>query len=174
MRRIFYDFDGTVSNDESGYLFNFQDRREYKPYTGVNLTGAWRTSSECDKHMMCGLPLYDERWVNNRLQGMWVPRDTVKPPSPTTLKLVSKKVLENNTTARFTFNITGPHHMSLFLEAYSEDFVSITNWSFSQSYLQAPPNFPLAYHIYMTFGVGKATAQHQFFVDISVGPLILP
>lgn len=124
--------------------------------------------------MMCGLPLYDERWVHNRLQGMWVPRDTVTPPIPTQLELISKTVLENNITARLTFNLTGPHHMSLFLEAYSDDFVTITNWSFSQSYLKSPPASPLSYHIYMTFGAGNATAQHEFFVDVTVGSTVLP
>ncbi|KAH8418650.1 hypothetical protein KR222_008447, partial [Zaprionus bogoriensis] len=167
VRKILYDYDGTVSKDESGYLFNFQDRREYKPYVGVNLTGSWRTKSDCDKHMMCGVPLYDERWVNNRLQGMWVPRATVIPPSPTTLKLISKTVLENNTTSRFIFNLSGPHHISLFLQPYRDDFVSISNWSFSQSYLKSPPAFPLAYHIYMTFGASNASVQQNFFVDVS-------
>ncbi|KAH8418640.1 hypothetical protein KR222_008079, partial [Zaprionus bogoriensis] len=167
VRRIFYEYDGTISRDESGYLFNFQDRREYKPYAGVNLTGAWRTKTDCEEHMMCGVPLYDERWVNNRLQGMWVPRATVTPPSPTTLELISKTVLENNTTARFIFNLTGPHHMSLFLQAYKENFATISDWSFSQSYLKFPPTSPLAFHIYMTFGAGNSTAHEEFFVDIS-------
>lgn len=171
MRRIFYEYDGTVSKDESGYLFNFQDRREYTPYAGVNLTGNWRTKIDCDDHMMCGLPLYDERWVENRLQGMWVPRATITPPTPTTLELVSKTLLANSTTVRYAFNLTGPHHMSLFLQAFKEDFVTISNWSFSQTYLQSPPTSPLAYHIFMTFGSGNATAQQNFFVDISVSPL---
>ncbi|KAH8384735.1 hypothetical protein KR093_007119, partial [Drosophila rubida] len=166
VRRIFYEYDGTVSKDESGYLFNFQDRREERPYTGVNLTGAVRTRPQCDEHMMCGLPLFDERWVENRLQGMWLPRETIEPPSPAKLELISKEVQENNTTVRFIFRASGPPHLNLFIEPYKDDFVNITDWSFSQNYLKHPPAAPLSYHMFITFGVSDPVIE--FCLELSV------
>ncbi|XP_034476025.1 endoplasmic reticulum metallopeptidase 1-like [Drosophila innubila] len=166
VRRIFYEYDGTVSKDESGYLFNFQDRREERPFVGVNLTGSVRTRSECNKHMMCGMPLFDERWVHNRLQGMWLPRETIEPPFPTKLELISKKVMKNDSTiVRFKFRVTGPPHLSLFIEPYKDDFVTVSNWTFSQNYLKNPPASPLSYHIFITFGIANPTLD--FTLDIS-------
>ncbi|XP_060660225.1 endoplasmic reticulum metallopeptidase 1-like [Drosophila nasuta] len=165
VRKIFYEYDGSISQDESGYLFNFQDRREDQPYTGVNLTGSTKTKSECEKHMMCGLPLFDERWVGNRLQGMWLPRETIEPPSSTTLELLNKTVLENNKTVRFNFRLSGPPHLNLYIQPREDDFVTITDWSFSQDYLKNPPITPLSYHIFITFGIVKPPLE--FFLDIS-------
>ncbi|XP_034102180.1 endoplasmic reticulum metallopeptidase 1-like [Drosophila albomicans] len=165
VRRIFYEYDGNVSKDESGYLFNFQDRREYRPYAGVNLTGLIRTEPQCEEYMMCGMPLFDERWVENRLQGGWLPRETIEPPYPTTLELLNKTVLENNTTVRFNFRVSGPPHLNIYLQSYKNDFVTITDWSFSQSYLQTPPEAPLSYHLFMTFGLTRPPMD--FYVELS-------
>ncbi|XP_034109174.1 endoplasmic reticulum metallopeptidase 1-like [Drosophila albomicans] len=166
VRRIFYEYDGTVSRDESGYLFNFQDRREEQPYAGVNLTGSVRTKSECDKHMMCGLPYFDERWVGNRFEGMWLPREEpIEPPIPVTLELLSKTVLDNNKTARFEFRLKGPQYMSLYIQPNEDDFVSLSNWTFSQTYLENPPPSPLTYHIYISYG--SKSPSLDFTLDLS-------
>ncbi|KAH8384740.1 hypothetical protein KR093_007130, partial [Drosophila rubida] len=165
VRRIFYEYDGSISKDESGYLFNFQDRREDQHF-GVNLTESVRTQSECKTHMMCGFPLFDERWVGNRLQGMWLPRETIEPPFPTKLELLNKTVLENNATMRLYFRVSGPPHLNLFIQAREDDFVTITDWSFSKHYLQSPPAPPLSYHVFITFGLAKPPLD--FFLEISV------
>ncbi|KAH8297363.1 hypothetical protein KR044_010980, partial [Drosophila immigrans] len=166
VRKIFYEYDGSISKDESGYLFNFQDRREDRPYTGVNLTGSMRTKSECDKHMMCGMPLFDERWVGNRLQGMWLPREEpIKPPIATTLELLSKTVLENGKSARFEFRLKGPQYLSLYIRPNVDDFVSLSNWTFSQTYLENPPAPPLSFHIYITSGPKSPTVD--FALELS-------
>ncbi|EDW48592.1 GM21956 [Drosophila sechellia] len=67
VRRVFYEYDGTVSKDESGYLFNVQDRRGLTPLlkSNMDLTGLVNMTSDCAKYMMCGMPLYDHRWVES-------------------------------------------------------------------------------------------------------------
>ncbi|EDW61968.2 endoplasmic reticulum metallopeptidase 1 [Drosophila virilis] len=165
VRNMFYEYDGTLSKDESGYLFNFQDRREEKPLldSNVNLTGLVSIKSRCEKHMMCGMPLYDFRYVDNRLQSKWLPRsEPIIPPGLTTLNVLSKTVL-NSTTVRFEFSLVGPPQMSLFFEPYED--VTISNWSFLQSYLQNPPPYPLSYHIFFNYGIDKSPLN--FFVEIS-------
>ncbi|KAH8418651.1 hypothetical protein KR222_008448, partial [Zaprionus bogoriensis] len=171
VRKTFYEYDGSVVSDESGYLFNFQDRREDQLFSGVNLTGSVRTKDDCVKHMMCGVPLYDERWVNNRLQGMWLPRnEPITPPCTTNLTLVNKIVLANSTTARFEFKLTGPSYLNLFIQVNDDDFVTISNWTFSQTYLKEPPASPLSYHIFITFGIDDPTLD--FFLDVTVCPVL--
>ncbi|KAH8418649.1 hypothetical protein KR222_008441, partial [Zaprionus bogoriensis] len=166
VRRIFYEYDGSVGLDESGYLISLQDRREAEPMTGVRLTGGYYLKPDCDKHMMCGVPLYDERWVDNRLNSIWVHRgNAVILPSKTKLTLLSKTVLESNTTARFEFELSGPDHMSLFIQPYEDDYATITNWTFSRDYLENPPEYPLAFHIYYIYGANSDPLR--FFLDIS-------
>ncbi|XP_030558328.1 endoplasmic reticulum metallopeptidase 1-like [Drosophila novamexicana] len=165
VRNMFYEYDGTLSKDESGYLFNFQDRREEKPLLGtkVNLTGLVSIQSDCETHMMCGMPLYDYRYAQNRLQSKWLPRsEPIEPPASSSLELLSKTVV-NETTVRFEFNLTGPSHMSVFIQPYED--VEISDWSFLRSYLENPPAAPLSYHIYFTYGIDSSPLN--FFLEIS-------
>lgn len=169
VRRIFYEYDGSVSKDDSGYLFNFQDRRQAQAFPGVNLTGAISQTSNCDTHMMCGVPLFDERWVGNRLQGMWLPREEpIVPPTPANLELLSKTVLNDTKTVRFEFRLTGPNYLSLFVQAYEDDYVTVSDWSFSRSYLEQKPALPLSYHMYITYG---SNAPLEFSLDLTVSKL---
>lgn len=166
MRKVFYEYDGTVSKDESGYLFSFQDRRAAEPMK-IRMTNAKSIRSDCEKHMMCGVPLYDERWVGNRLESMWLPRERpIELLAKANLTLLSKTILESNTTARFEFQLEGPDHMSLFIQTYEDDFVTLSNWSFDRSYLENPPAYPLSYHIYFTYGTDRSPLN--FSLDISV------
>ncbi|XP_015019250.2 endoplasmic reticulum metallopeptidase 1 isoform X1 [Drosophila mojavensis] len=161
VRNMFYEYDGTLSKDESGYLFSFQDRREERPLLGtnVNLTGLVSIKSKCETEMMCGMPLYDYRFTKSRLQSKWLPRsEPIVPPEIRGLELLNKTIL-NATNVRFEFNLTGPSHMSLFIQPY--DNVKISNWSFIPSYLNMPP----PYHIYLTYGIDNS--PYNFFVEAS-------
>ncbi|XP_033149147.1 endoplasmic reticulum metallopeptidase 1-like [Drosophila busckii] len=159
VRNRFYEYDGTLSNDESGYLFNFYDRRMEKPFLGtrVNLTGLQSMTTRCQKHMMCGMP-----YVRNHQQNRFLPRtEPVVPPGSTTLELVNKTMV-NATVARFVFEMTGPPYMSIFFQPYED--VKIVNLSFPGDYLQKPPPYPLAYHIYIV--CGKDRSPIVFSIDL--------
>ncbi|EDW01022.1 GH20683 [Drosophila grimshawi] len=165
VRKTFYEYDGSLSRDESGYLFNFQDRLEEKPLldTNVDLTGLVNIKTECEKHMMCGMPLYDYRFVENRLQSKWLPRaEPIVPPGVTTLEVLRKTIL-NSTTVQFEFHLMGPAQMSLFIEPYED--VTIMDWSFLRSYLEKPPPYPLSYHIFFNYGIDSSPLK--FFIQIS-------
>lgn len=56
--------------------------------------------------------------------------------------------------------------MNLFIQAYEDDFVKISNWTFSQTYLKNPPASPLSYHIFITFGIDDPALD--FFVEVEV------
>ncbi|XP_034475999.1 endoplasmic reticulum metallopeptidase 1-like [Drosophila innubila] len=160
-RNMFYEFDGTLSKDESGYLFNFQDRREERAWKGTraNLTGLVSIKSRCETHMMCGMPLYDYRYYQNRLSCKWLPRsEPIVPPGLTTLTLLSKTSV-NATTTRFTFVLTGPDHMSIF--AKTEPDVIISDWSFLRSHLATPQ----PYHIYFTYGIDDSPLE--FWIEVT-------
>ncbi|EDW09410.2 endoplasmic reticulum metallopeptidase 1 [Drosophila mojavensis] len=166
VRSKYYEYDGTLSKDFSGYLFNFQDRREDTPLKGtkVNLTGLASIKSECEEHMMCGLPLFDYRYVQNRLQSKFLKRDEPVqiPEPPTTLTKMAKTNI-NATTVRLEFNVTGPTYLSLFIKPYED--VTISGWSFLSSHLAKPPTAPLPYHIYITHGIDITPLN--FYVDLT-------
>ncbi|XP_041675681.1 endoplasmic reticulum metallopeptidase 1-like [Drosophila eugracilis] len=162
VRRTFYEFDGNVSKEDSGYLFNFQDRLGPAPLQGtsVNLTGLVGIESECEKHMMCDQPLYDHRWVKNRLNAMWLPREElIDPPYIPEVKLINKMILANKTTVRFEFTINTTDHTSVFIQPLPD--VNITNWSFPVEYIGQQTT----YHVY--FSYGKDNTPLSFFIDLS-------
>ncbi|KAH8297078.1 hypothetical protein KR044_004559, partial [Drosophila immigrans] len=161
VRNMFYEYDGTLSRDESGYLFSFQDRRGATPFTGtkVNLTGLVGIESRCETHMMCGMPLYDYRYYQHRLSLKWLPRsEPIVPPGQMILELLNKTIV-NATTARYQFEFSGSSHMSLFFQTYGD--VKIINWSFLKSYLTTKQ----PYHVYLTHGIDDN--PYNFSVDIS-------
>ncbi|KAL7737087.1 hypothetical protein ACLKA6_005304 [Drosophila palustris] len=165
VRNKFYEYDGTLSKDESGYWFLYQDRRKETVLEGsnVNLTGLVSAKSNCDKYMMCGMPLYDYRYVQQRLESKWLPRSRpIEPPGSTTLEMLSKTI-KNSTHCRFEFNLTGPPQMSIFIQAYED--VKIANWSFLMSYLSNPPKYPLSYHIFFNYGIDNSPLN--FFMEVT-------
>ncbi|KAH8270809.1 hypothetical protein KR018_005409, partial [Drosophila ironensis] len=160
VRRTLYEYDGAVSQDDSGYLFNFQDRRGPAPLQGtsVNLSGLVGISDDCGKYMMCGYPLYDHRWVKNRLNAMWLPRtELIDPPKVPKVELLSKIVQADKKTVRYKFKVEVTDHTSLFIQPY--DFVNITNWTFPLAYIDQQST----YHVY--FSHGKDSTPLSFFVD---------
>ncbi|KAM8714030.1 hypothetical protein ACLKA7_014223 [Drosophila subpalustris] len=165
VRNRFYEYDGSLSKDESGYLFNYQDRREENALKGtnVNLTGLVSIKNNCYTHMMCGMPLFDFRYVDNRFQSKWLPREVpLELPGSTKLELLSKTVL-NSTTVRFEFSFDGPAQMNLFFQPYED--VKITKWSFLSEYLESPPSYPLSYHVCINYGIDKPPLK--FFLEIT-------
>ncbi|EDV35715.1 uncharacterized protein Dana_GF12336 [Drosophila ananassae] len=160
VRRTLYEYDGSISKDDSGYLFNFQDRRGPAPLQGtsVNLTGLVGISEDCGKYMMCGYPLYDHRWVKNRLNGMWLPREQlIDPPRVPKVELLSKIVQSDKKTIRYKFKINVTDHTSIFIQPY--EYVNITNWTFPLAYIDQQTT----YHVY--FSHGRDSTPLSFFMD---------
>ncbi|XP_017105836.3 putative endoplasmic reticulum metallopeptidase 1-A [Drosophila bipectinata] len=162
VRRTFYEYDGSVSKDDSGYLFNFQDRRGPNPLknTEMNMTGLVYVASDCDKYLMCGYPMYDHRWVKNRLNALYLPRsEPVVVPYDVKLELLNRTILENNVTVRFEFRANCTDHCSVFIQ-HNKD-VNISKWSFEHTYIGTQAT----YHIYFTYG--KDNSPLTFFIEFS-------
>ncbi|XP_033149126.1 endoplasmic reticulum metallopeptidase 1-like [Drosophila busckii] len=174
VRNKFYEYDGTLSKDESGYLFNILDRRRERPWIGtrVNLTGLQSMKTRCNEHMMCGMPLFDYRYAMNREACKFLPRDKpIEPPGEVTLTLLNK-TLTTATTMRYYFNLTGPHQMSIFVKPYED--VRLSNWSFSLEYLEKPPAKPLAYHVWINVGIDEPVVIFSFDITKSNGDFNVP
>nr|XP_014096897.2 endoplasmic reticulum metallopeptidase 1-like isoform X1 [Bactrocera oleae] len=160
VRRVFYEFDGTVSRNESGYLFDFQDRRKQlalAPY--VDLEDLYNISDDCDKYMMCGMPIFNHRTARSRRQAAWLQREVpLQLPEVPRLSLLSKNVNTTTESVRLEFELEGPPHMSIFVQPLEK--VTVSDWSFLPEMLLREPPF----HVY--FSYGKISTPLQFYIDL--------
>ncbi|XP_065367016.1 endoplasmic reticulum metallopeptidase 1-like [Calliphora vicina] len=166
VRRVFYEYDGSVSRNESGYYFDFQDRRMQFPIEEtIDLRNMETVSEDCDDYMMCGLPLFNHRMVKSRQQGKWLPtKEPAEMPATPTLTLLNKTFNVNNNTARFEFELSGPPHMSIFL--LPMEGVTVLDWPFLKKLLQEPQEYQPPYHIYLTYG--KLPTPLKFYFDFKL------
>ncbi|EDW85781.2 uncharacterized protein Dwil_GK23251 [Drosophila willistoni] len=163
-RRTFYDYDGSLSVNDSGYYFDYQDRRTYLPFVdSVDLTGLDGVSSYCDKYVMCGLPCFWNSWCGARAHAGWLPRaDEVILPGTVTLDLQAKTILPSGKTVRFEFELNGPHHMNLYIQPLED--VELEGWSFISD---IPTRLP--YHIYFSYGSDNSSLKFHIDFNVSNG-----
>ncbi|XP_050327626.1 endoplasmic reticulum metallopeptidase 1-like isoform X1 [Bactrocera neohumeralis] len=160
VRRVFYEYDGTVSRNESGYLFDFQDRRKQLPFAPyVDLEDLYNISDDCDKYMMCGMPIFNHRTTKSRRQASFLPREVpLQLPGVPQLTLLRKSINTTTETIRFEFELEGPSHMSIFVQPLEK--VTVSDWSFLADMLLNEPPF----HVY--FSYGKISTPLTFYIDL--------
>nr|XP_017002688.2 endoplasmic reticulum metallopeptidase 1 [Drosophila takahashii] len=163
-RRYFYEFDGSVSRSDSGYYFNYQDRRAFDPVKdSVDLTGLEPVADRCDDYVMCGIPCFYYSWCKWRQWDGWLPRESeVIIPGELNLEFLGKTVLESPTIARFEFELSGPPHMNIFIQPVGS--AKVENWSFVRKMLDEPEEFQPPYQIFHSYGTDNSSLK--FFIDM--------
>ncbi|KPU76086.1 uncharacterized protein Dana_GF26807 [Drosophila ananassae] len=162
-RRIFYEYDGSVSHDDSGYYFNYQDRRGLNPLkdSALNLTGVVPVSSFCDDYVMCGVPCF--AWCGWRERDGWLPRESeVIIPGEFYLKFLEKTVSEVNGTVRLSFQLYGAPHMNIFMQPVGS--AVFRDWSFDRNMLDNPEKFELPYQVYLACGTDRSPLE--FYIEM--------
>ncbi|XP_037942263.1 endoplasmic reticulum metallopeptidase 1-like [Teleopsis dalmanni] len=159
--RIFYDYAGNISLNDSGYYFDFQDRNAERPMKSfIDLSSMKSIDEDCKRYMMCGLPLFNHRMYAARKYGKWFPtyNSTQILPLPS-LRLIEKYNI-TDLTLRYEFELEGPSHMSIFIQPF--DYASISNWSFLKEKLLRwqPP-----YHIYFSYGIDRSPLK--FYLNLT-------
>ncbi|XP_030388603.1 endoplasmic reticulum metallopeptidase 1-like [Scaptodrosophila lebanonensis] len=162
VRRTFYEYDGSISLYDSGYYFDFQDRRIEQPLIdSMNFTGLIGIRDKCGSLMMCGVPCFNHRWCKARYDGHWLPREkTVEVPGTRALTLLSKVVLPDGNNVRYVFNLSGPARMSLFVQPMKG--LRMLNWSFLHGMLEQPAKFRPPYHIFFAYGNDDSPLEFYF------------
>ncbi|XP_017039083.1 endoplasmic reticulum metallopeptidase 1-like [Drosophila ficusphila] len=163
-RRVFYEYDGSVSVDDSGYYFDYQDRRALRPLKDydVNLTGLTSVDAFCDKYVMCGVPCFWSSWCRGLSSAAWLPREKeVEIPGKLELNLLNKTISETEKFIRFEFELSGPPHMGLYIQPL--EGVSVKDWSFIRTMLDRPEKYSAPYQIYFSYGVDNST--YKFHID---------
>ncbi|XP_064543535.1 endoplasmic reticulum metallopeptidase 1-like [Drosophila montana] len=165
VHRKFYEYDGSISLEDSGYYFDLQDRRLELPLRDkVDFDGLVHLEGECDAQMMCGVPCFNHRWCEARQAARWLPRkEPVEVPGTTTLELLNKTILAGGYTARYQFKLTGPARMSIFLKPLAG--VKMQDWSFLRGMLDNPGTYKPPYHIFFAWGVDSSPIE--FHLDLT-------
>ncbi|BFG04133.1 endoplasmic reticulum metallopeptidase 1-like [Drosophila madeirensis] len=166
-RRIFYEYDGAVSVNDSGYYFDYQDRRALRPLhdSAVNLSGLTAAESHCDEYVVCGMPCFWSSWCRALSSAAWLPREAeVVPPGSLELELLDKSAVGGREgTLRYTFQLAGPPHMSMFIRPLAG--VVIDDWSFIRNMLDEPEKYSAPYQIY--FSHVTTGAPLTFHIDFA-------
>ncbi|EDV56334.2 endoplasmic reticulum metallopeptidase 1 [Drosophila erecta] len=168
VHRKFYEYDGSISLEDSGYYFDLQDRRyEYPLLDKINISGITRVDDYCKTEMYCGLPCFNHRWCATVKDARWLPRDEpVDLPGTPILQFLNKTVLgtESDPRVRYHFVVSsGPPRMSFFVQP--RDGVRILNWSFLKGMLDNPSVYKPPYHIF--FGYGSDNSPVEFYLEMT-------
>jgi len=125
---------------------------------------AHKVSEFCDEEMFCGMPLYNHRWHKDREYSLWIPINE-KPQIPTvypSLTLQEITELENDTQRRFNFSLSGPDHMTIFVNVKNN--AKLLDWSFNETLInenEPPPHF-----VYFSYGLDNSALE--FTIDVEV------
>lgn len=162
VHRKFFKYNGSVSEEDSGYYIALQDRRREQPLREkLDLTGLLHIENICDNLMNCGVPSFGQGWSGGR----WLPRKApVTVPGVTTLELLSKTILESNYSIRYYFKLTGPAHMTIFVNPL--DGVRLVDWSFLRGVPDCPAKCKPPYQIYFSWGADSSPIN--FYLEFTV------
>nr|NP_788335.2 uncharacterized protein Dmel_CG33012 [Drosophila melanogaster]AAO41400.2 uncharacterized protein Dmel_CG33012 [Drosophila melanogaster] len=168
VHRKFYEFDGSISLEDSGYYFDLQDRRFENPLLDkINLTGITRVDDYCKTEMYCGLPCFNHRWCSAVNDARWLPRDEpVDLPGTPILQFLNKTVLGTESAPRALYYFvvsSGPPRMSFFVQP--RDGVRMLSWSFLKGMLDNPSVYKPPYHIF--FGYGSDDSPVEFYFEMT-------
>ncbi|XP_029051156.2 endoplasmic reticulum metallopeptidase 1-like [Osmia bicornis bicornis] len=125
-QRQYYDLNGKLRYSGTGYWIADLDMNSpYSVEAMVPEIGAVApTVKDCEKELYCGLPYFMP--VTTFLwKTSWIPGPAPLINIPTKLELVSKSTKQN--IVSFTFNVTGPDHISIILSPYKG--VHLEKWS---------------------------------------------
>ncbi|XP_034106704.1 endoplasmic reticulum metallopeptidase 1 isoform X1 [Drosophila albomicans] len=160
-KRTFHDTHNNVRRTDSGYFIMPQDRRTYSVKNKVvNMTLAKSVKDDCQKEMLCGLPLYNMRWHKTRARGLWINASEPVLGTEPVVKLVTKKQL-TTTRMRYEMQLTGPNHMGLYFQPLNGS--RIDDWSFHQAPLRLGYKPP--YYIYFSYGASSAALDFWLEVE---------
>lgn len=169
VHRKFYEYDGSVSLEDSGYYFDLQDRRLEAPLLDkINLTGLTRLDEQCKTEMKCGMPCFNHRWCAAVEDARWLPREVpVELPDTPVLQLLNRTNLGTEAAPlfRLDFVVSGPPRQSFFIQPL--EGVKIVRWSFLMGMLDNPSKFKPPYHIF--YGYGSDNSPINFFFELTVG-----
>lgn len=166
--RTFHDQKGEVRRSDSGFFVQGLDRNNlnYVSELVPELKSANRASSDCEKEIYCGVPIFTSRFINPAPHSFWVPSIPPLIHHPTTLEVVSQKQITVR-SRRLHILVTGPDHITITMSL--REGVKLLKWSFDEfEPLEAAPwQGRQTYMVYFSHGVVGATLEFDLDLEVS-------
>ncbi|XP_031849002.1 endoplasmic reticulum metallopeptidase 1 [Nomia melanderi] len=164
-QRQYYDVNGNLRHSGTGYWIADLDMNSPHSVEAMvpEITAATSTMKDCEHELYCGLPYFMP--VTTFLsKTSWIPGPAPLVNIPTKLDLVSKSIKQNIVT--FTFNVTGPDHISIILSPYKG--VHLERWSILEGNpLQGPKwNDRETYFVY--YSCASDCIPYTFSIELNV------
>uniref|UniRef100_A0A0K8UYI2 FXNA-like protease n=2 Tax=Bactrocera latifrons TaxID=174628 RepID=A0A0K8UYI2_BACLA len=167
-KRILHNADGTERVNESGVYIYAQDRRIHIVDDNIKSIGEkHKVTDVCNNELFCGMPIFNHRWHKARENSFWIPIDEEPniPGIKPTLTLASKTEVDASNVSRYSFTLTGPDHMTIFIGPKTP--AKIVNWSFNDTMIR--DNWEPPYFIYYSYG--KDSSALDFYIDMETTDL---
>ncbi|XP_076294654.1 endoplasmic reticulum metallopeptidase 1 isoform X2 [Lasioglossum baleicum] len=164
-QRQYYDVNGNLRYSGTGYWIADLDMNSPHSVDIMvpEVRAATPTLKDCEQELYCGLPYFMP--VTTFLwKTSWIPGPAPLINIPTQLELISKSTRQNIVT--FTFNVTGPDHISIILSPYRS--VHLERWSIlGGKPLQGPKwNDRETYFVY--YSCASDCTPYTFTVELNV------
>lgn len=150
--RRFYDTDMTIRKEDSGYYIVPVDRKPDSLndfFSASNLSRS--TEDDCATEVMCGFPIYNSRWLGWKNQSFFIPGPSPQPIGIPTMRIISKDAT-SATNIKFQIQISGPDHMSMFIQPLED--AKLIDWSFNREPIEK--QFTPPYFIYFSYGLDNS------------------
>lgn len=166
--RHFYDREGKLENQDSGYFMVNLDRNSPNILRGwlPELSEAKEiTSKQCETNLYCGMPVYYPAATKLRINH-WIPAPRPKIWTPFSIELVTSEAPKIN-TRKLLFRAVGPDHMGVFLSPAIG--VSLKSWSLAEGEVLEGPEWRLGRPTHYIFhSSGKDGESWQFWLELEV------
>ncbi|XP_015429200.1 PREDICTED: endoplasmic reticulum metallopeptidase 1-like [Dufourea novaeangliae] len=164
-QRQYYDINGNLRYSGTGYWIADLDMNSPHSVEAMvpEIAAATPTVKDCEHELYCGLPYFMP--VTTFLwKTSWIPGPAPLITIPTKLDLISKSMRQN--IVSFTFNVTGPDHISIILSPYKG--VHLEKWSVLEgTALQGPKwNDRETYFVY--YSCASDCVPYTFTVELNV------
>lgn len=164
--RSYYDINGTMTRNDSGYILIPLDR--YFPTTIKDIisdTNYTRTGKDCSEMLYCGVPVYISKFKPLSNYSYWIPAE--RPVIPNEYKagisLLNKTAISES-TFRYSFEIAGPAHLQIFFNPLNQS--QLVSWSVCDEF--PTKKFFKESTYFLTFRNGIDSNSFQFYLDFKV------
>ncbi|CAH1955288.1 unnamed protein product [Acanthoscelides obtectus] len=174
--RSFYNVSGNLDKTDSGFFLLNMDRNSPKavaPYVD-EISKAKPLEDDCQKYILCGLPLSHAKMVQIMEYSTWIPAGQPVIHEPLHFKLDSKYEIEPG-TIRYTITISGPDRLGIYLVPFKN--VMMTNMTLMDTSVTTMAGYPYSQNrrlYFVLFTYGKDYAPLRITFDLTGAELDSP
>nr|CAH7768334.1 unnamed protein product [Callosobruchus chinensis] len=154
--RNFHNFSGNVEKTDSGFFLLNLDRNSPKAVASYvdDISKAKPLAQDCEKFILCGLPLSHAKMVQIMEYSTWIPAGQPLIHEPVVFKMDSKEEIVPD-VIRYTITVSGPDRLGVYLVPYEN--VTMSNMTLMGSSVTTMSGYPYSrnrrlYFVLFTYG----------------------